>query len=72
MSLLRYNWLRKRGYHTIRGANYLDPDFGDEWVELVMSNGKRIKRVKVNGSMSVAEYKEIEAALAQTPKTPTP
>jgi hypothetical protein len=60
MSLLRYNWLRNRGYKTVSGHNYRDSDFGDEWVELVMQKGKRIKRTRLN-NMSLRQVLISEA-----------
>ena len=60
MSLLRYNWLRKRGYHTTDGTNCADTDFGYYWVELMMSNGKKIKMVTVNSDMKAAEFIALE------------
>ncbi len=70
MSLWRYNRLRKRGYRTIRGGNWENPDFGNEWVELIMSNGLKIKKIRINGSVRVGDFIDIENA-TDNPNAPT-
>lgn len=56
MSLFRYNRLLKRGYRTVGGTNCTDPDFGNDWAELTMTNGRKLKRVTIKGSTTVREY----------------
>lgn len=61
MALLRYKYLRKRGYKTITGADYRDPDTYHTWTELIMQKGNKLKFVRVDGPMKLAEFKELEA-----------
>jgi len=61
MSLLRYNWLRRLGYRTINGSNYRDPDFGTEWTELIMSNGSKLKHVKIECGTTWRGFQEMES-----------
>jgi hypothetical protein len=63
MSMLRYNWLRRLGYRVVDGENWRDPDVGNRWTELVMTNGKKLKRVKINGSTTWRGYQTIEEVL---------
>lgn len=56
----RYNLLRRLGWRTVSGINFYDPDFGDQWTELSMRKGKRLKRVRV-ANMTVSEVMKVES-----------
>ena len=43
----RYNRLRKKGYFTIDGTDCEDIHTGELWSEIIMTNGIKLKRVKV-------------------------
>ncbi|WP_241473813.1 hypothetical protein [Mycolicibacterium neoaurum] len=58
----RYNWLRRRGYVTVTGTNWRDPDLGSEWCELVMMKDQKIKKVSINGMTwrAIVAIEEVE------------
>jgi len=59
MSTLRYNWLRRLGYKTVAGSNFVDPDTGDEWVEIVLRKKAKIKRTSLK-SLLLSEVFHME------------